>query len=150
VLFHIFRMSCIVVPAARALDFAAPAGVIAARHILQRLLEQSPCCAQKKLFRHCKNILARNAVACLLEMLLNSNRICRRERTYGWMVRWTLVSPAHLFLDLFQDFRRCTFSGRRRPRRRRGVYGDFVNLKMICRLSLLKVLIGVGCTCMHS
>ncbi|EMS45654.1 Serine/arginine-rich splicing factor 12 [Triticum urartu] len=42
------------------------------------------------------------------------------------------------------DFRRCAFSGRRRFRRRRGAYGDFVNLKMICRLSLSEVLIGVG------
>src|SRR4051812_4035891 len=38
-----------------------------------------------------------------------------------------------LFLDLFQGFRRCAFSGRRRSRRRRGAYDDFVNLKMICR-----------------
>ena len=42
-----------------------------------------------------------------------------------------------LFLNLFQDFRR------------RGAYGDFVNLKMICRLSLSEVLIGVGCACVH-
>ena len=55
-----------------------------------------------------------------------------------------------LFLDLFQDFRRCAFSGRRRSRRRRGAYGDFVNLKMICRLSLSEVLIGVGCACVRS
>ncbi|EMS67043.1 hypothetical protein TRIUR3_27819 [Triticum urartu] len=43
-----------------------------------------------------------------------------------------------------KDFRRCTFSERRRSRRRQGAYGDFVNLKMICRLSLSEVLIGVG------
>ena len=54
-----------------------------------------------------------------------------------------------LFLDLFQDFRRCAFSGRRRFRRRRGAYGDFINLKMICRLSLSEVLIGIGCTCVR-
>ncbi|EMS52946.1 hypothetical protein TRIUR3_32730 [Triticum urartu] len=41
-----------------------------------------------------------------------------------------------------QDFRRCAFSGRRRSRRRRDAYGDFVNLKMMCRLSLSEVLIG--------
>ena len=29
-------------------------------------------------------------------------------------------------------------------------YGDFVNLKMICRLSLSEVLIGVGCACVRS
>ena len=44
---------------------------------------------------------------------------------------------------LFQDFRRCAFSGRRRSRRRRGAYDDFINLKMICRISLLEVLIGI-------
>ena len=61
-----------------------------------------------------------------------------------------LVVCSHLFLDLFQDFRRCVFNGRRRSRRRRGAYRDFVNLKMMCRLSLSKVLIGVGCACVHS
>ena len=56
-------------------------------------------------------------------------------------------------LDLFQDFRRCAYSGRRRFRRRRGDYDDFVNSKMICRLSLSEVLIGVVCArvyeCLH-
>ena len=70
---------------------------------------------------------------------------------------WLIPSPpgfkswcSHLFLDLFQDFRWCAFSGRRRSRQRRGAYGDFVNLKVICRLSLSEVLIGVGmsvCAC---
>ena len=30
------------------------------------------------------------------------------------------------------------------------VYGDFVNFKMICQLSLSEVLIGVGCACVRS
>ena len=30
------------------------------------------------------------------------------------------------------------------------VYGDIVNLKMMCRLNLLAELIWVGCACMHS
>ena len=43
-LFHIFRMCCFnffQAPAARALDFAASTRAITARHILQRLLEQT-------------------------------------------------------------------------------------------------------------
>src|ERR1043165_2497650 len=73
------------------------------------------------------------------------------------LVGGTVVSPAHqssnprfdigarIFVDLFQAFRRCAFSGRRRSRRRRG--GDFVNFKMMCRLSIAKMLIGIGCAC---
>ena len=47
-----------------------------------------------------------------------------------------------IFLDLFQDFRRCAFSERRRSRRLQGACGEFVNLKMMCRLSITKMLIG--------
>ena len=72
----------------------------------------------------------------------------------GWLERlWYPSSPgfkfwcSHLFLDLL---RQCAFSGRWRFCRWRGAYGDIVNLKMICRLSLSEVLIGVGCACVHS
>ena len=30
------------------------------------------------------------------------------------------------------------------------VYDDFINLKMMCRLSLSEILINVGCVCVHS
>lgn len=41
-----------------------------------------------------------------------------------------LGTDAHVILNLFQAFRHCPFSGRRRFRRLRGANDDFVNLKM--------------------
>ncbi|XP_037435466.1 uncharacterized protein LOC119302535 isoform X2 [Triticum dicoccoides] len=101
--------------------------------------------------------------------------ICLNEYYAGWPVRkdgWKVTFPAladsifsrnetgacvvhiarhcdgkKLKMPLTKGFRRCAFSGRRRSRRRRGVYVDFINFKMICRLSLSKVLIGVRCAC---
>ena len=73
------------------------------------------------------------------------------------MVRRTVVSPAHqsssprldtdarIFLKLFQAFRRCAFSERDVPVDYEGVCGDFVNLKMMCLISLSEVLIGGMC-----
>ena len=70
----------------------------------------------------------------------------------GWLEGWWYPQPTRvqvlvlaIFLDLFQDFRWCTFSGRRHSRQWRGAYGDFVNFKMIWRLSLLEVFIRIGC-----
>ena len=52
--------------------------------------------------------------------------------------------------ELFHDFRRCVFSGKRLSGQLRDVYDDFVNLKIICQLSLLEVLIGIKCACVRS
>jgi hypothetical protein len=77
------------------------------------------------------------------------------ELSLAQLVRFIVVEPAHpvsspqlgtgarIFLDLFQDLRRCAFCGRRRSRWQRGACGDFINLEM-CRHSLSEVLIGVG------
>ncbi|EMS61402.1 hypothetical protein TRIUR3_19586 [Triticum urartu] len=53
-------------------------------------------------------------------------------------------------LEHDNDFRRCAFTGRRRFRQRRGAYGDFINFKIICRLSLSEMFIGIGCACVRS
>ena len=55
--------------------------------------------------------------------------------TCDWMVRGTVVSPAIMVQVLVLVL---------------GVYGDFVNFKMTCRLSLSDVLIGIGYACVHS
>uniref|UniRef100_A0A8R7Q854 Uncharacterized protein n=1 Tax=Triticum urartu TaxID=4572 RepID=A0A8R7Q854_TRIUA len=53
-----------------------------------------------------------------------------------------------------QDFPRYAFSGRQRSCRRRDAYDEFLNLKMIWRLNLSKMLIRVGyalgCRCPYA
>ena len=56
---------------------------------------------------------------------------------------------SEVFLDLFQDLMALSSSGRRRPRRRQGASGDFVNLE-IYQLSPSEVLIGVGFVYLYS
>jgi hypothetical protein len=51
-----------------------------------------------------------------------------------------LDTGAYIFLVLSRIYQRYAFSSRRRSRRQRGAYGDFVNLEN-CQLSPLKVLI---------
>ena len=71
------------------------------------------------------------------------------------MVRGTVVSPAHqgsnpggrIYSSIFGD---ALSVGGDVPVDDEGAYGDFVNFKMICRLSLSEVLIGVGCACVRS
>ena len=77
------------------------------------------------------------------------------EPICGWMVGWTVVSPAHQVsnpvlaytLNLFQYFRRHAFSGRKRSCRLRGAYGDSVKSQYV---SLSKMLIGVRYACVRS
>ena len=52
----------------------------------------------------------------------------------------------YVIMDVF----RGGVGGRRRSRRRRGAYDDFVNFKMICWLSLSEVLIRIECACVRS
>ena len=94
----------------------------------------------------------------MLLLLLRCSTVCLIVRGTTVSCLWLdgqrdcgVVSPpgfksrcSHLFLKLFQDFRRCAFSERGRSRRRRGAYGNFVNLKMIYQLSLSEVLISQG------
>ena len=75
------------------------------------------------------------------------------------MVRGTVVSPAHqgsnpgariyswIYFRISGD---AHSMGGDVPIDDEGAYGDFVNFKMICRLSLSNVLIGVGCACVRS
>ena len=84
------------------------------------------------------------------------------EPTSVWMVRKTVVSPAHqssssrfhigahIFLNLFQAFLRWHLVRRDVPVDYEGICGDFVKPKMMCRLSLSKVLIGIGCVHVRS
>jgi hypothetical protein len=86
----------------------------------------------------------------------------RRELSVAQMVRFLMVEPTHegsspefstsdrIFLDLFGPFGDVRLVGE-------GVSIDYecvcdyiVNLKMLCRLSILKVLMGVGCACVRS
>ena len=60
-----------------------------------------------------------------------------------------LRSGGHSFLDLFQASDDVCSLGGDVPVDYEGICGDFVNLKMTGRLSLSKVLIGVGCACVH-
>ena len=52
---------------------------------------------------------------------------------------WLDDTDARIFLDLLQAFRRCAFSERRRFRLLQRRCSNFINLKMMHRLNLLKV-----------
>mgnify|MGYP005850232315 CR=1 FL=1 len=75
--------------------------------------------------------------------------------TCGWIVRRIMESqpskvqvlvPAFVS-EIFRIFDDARSLREDIPINLQGVFGHFVNLKMICRLNLSEVLIGIGCVC---
>ena len=115
-------------------------------------------------FRVTTYVLKTKIFYCIVRDYAARSFQCANQPVVGWLKGLWSPQPTRVqilvlaFISGFISGFRRFISGfpamciqwRRRFRQRRGVFGDFVNIKMICQLSLSEVLIGIGCACVCS